>query len=363
MLIIMRALLILFSSVIGYLIAGQIYTTPVFSRHPIFYLHPLIANNFEYIGLASGFIIAVLAIVLEELAKKTPVRIIAGSAFGLIIGLMVSNLITYPLVLNVLKDPYLELMAYLMVNGVIGYVGFNIGMNKGDEFESFFKGHLLQGISAIGKNKDRAVKILDTSVIIDGRIADICETGFIEGTIVIPQFILRELQYIADSPDPIKRARGKRGLDVLQRIQKQIKCEVTITDHDFPKIREVDAKLVELAKALSATIVTNDSNLNKVAELQGVSVFSINQLAAAIRPAVLPGEVMNILVLKEGREQGQGVGYLDDGTMVVIDNAKRLMGRNVDVAVTSILQTTSGRMIFSKLKEEIKPELYYQTSN
>ena len=355
--IIMRAFLIMFASAIGYFIAGQI------NIYNIFDSHPLIKNNLEYLGFGSGFIIALLSILFEKRVRETPLRIIAGSAFGLIIGLIVANLLTYPLVLNVLKDPYLELMAYLLINGVMGYVGFNLGMRKGDELESLFKGNLLQGISVSGKNKDRPAKILDTSVIIDGRIADICETGFIEGTIVIPQFVLRELQYIADSSDPVKRTRGKRGLDILQRIQKQISCDVTITDEDFPKIKEVDAKLVALAKVLNAKVVTNDSNLNKIAELQGVSVLNINQLAAAMRPAILPGEVMNILVLKEGREYGQGVGYLDDGTMVVIDNAKRHMGKNVDVAVTSVLQTTSGRMIFSKIKEELKSELYYQASN
>lgn len=353
MLNIMRALLIIFASASGYFIADQI------SAYNIFGFHPVIENNLAYLGLGSGFVIAALTILFEERARKTPIRIVAGGAFGLIIGLIVANLLTYPLVLNVLKDPYLELGAYLFINCIMGYIGLNVGMRKGDEFESRY----LQGIPAKGKSKDNGAKILDTSVIIDGRIADICETGFIEGAIIIPQFVLRELQYIADSPDPVKRTRGKRGLDILHRIQKQVRCEVTITDQDFPKIREVDAKLVALAKALNAKVVTNDSNLNKVAELQGVSVLNINQLAAAMRPAVLPGEIMNILVLKEGREQGQGIGYLDDGTMVVIDNARRHMGKNVDVAITSVLQTTSGRMIFSKLKEDLKPELYYQASN
>ncbi len=354
MLNIMRALLIIFASASGYFIADQLV-----DAHNIFGSHSVIKNSLAYFGLGSGFIIAVIAILFEQRARKTPIRIVVGGAFGLIIGLIVANLLTYPLVLNVLKDPYLELGAYLLINCIMGYIGLNMGMKKGDEFESRY----LQGVSDKGKSKDNGAKILDTSVIIDGRIADICETGFIEGAIIIPQFVLRELQYIADSPDLVKRTRGKRGLDILHRIQKQIRCNVAITDQDFPKIKEVDAKLVALAKDINAKVVTNDSNLNKIAELQGVSVLNINQLAAAMRPAVLPGEVMNILVLKEGREQGQGVGYLDDGTMVVIDNAKRHMGKNVDVAVTSVLQTTSGRMIFSKLKEDLRPELYYQASN
>lgn len=347
----MRALLIIFASASGYFIADQIT-----SAYAIFN-SSLIKNNLSYFGLGSGFIIAILTIVFEEKARKTPLRIIIGGAFGLIIGLIVANLLTYPLVLNILENPYLELGAYMLINCLMGYMGLNIGMKKGDEFESRHRQDLPD------EGKYHGTKILDTSVIIDGRIADICETGFIEGALVIPQFVLRELQYIADSPDPIKRSRGKRGLDILQRIQKQTNCDVKITDQDFSNIKEVDAKLIALAKALHAKVVTNDANLNKIAELQGVSVQNINQLAAAMRPAVLPGEIMNILVLREGKEQGQGVGYLDDGTMVVIDNAKRHMGKNVDVAVTSVLQTTGGRMIFSKLKEEIKPEFYYQASN
>lgn len=347
----MRAVLIIFASASGYFIADQIA-----GGYAIFD-SSLIKNNLSYLGLVSGLVIAIFTILFEERARKTPLRIIIGGAFGLIIGLIVANLLTYPLVLNILKDPYLELGAYLLINCLMGYIGLAIGMKKGDEFENRHQ----QGLSDTVKNN--GTKILDTSVIIDGRVADICETGFIDGTLMIPQFVLRELQYIADSPDPIKRSRGKRGLDILQRIQKQVSCDVKITDHDFSNIKEVDAKLIALAKTLDAKVVTNDANLNKIAELQGVSVLNINQLAAAMKPAVLPGEIMNILVLKEGKEQGQGVGYLDDGTMVVIDNAKRHMGKNVDVSVTSVLQTTSGRMIFSKLKEDLRQELYYQVSN
>ena len=195
-------------------------------------------------------------------------------------------------------------------------------------------------------------KLLDTSVIIDGRIADICETGFIEGNFIIPQFILQELQHISDSADGLKRARGRRGLDILNHIQKKIDIEVTIVEEDFPHIKEVDAKLVELGKKLGAKILTNDLNLNKVAELQGVRVLNINDLSNALKPVVLPGETIRVYVLKEGKEAGQGVAYLDDGTMVVVDNAKRCIGKNVDVIVTSVLQTSAGRMIFTRLKEE-----------
>jgi uncharacterized protein YacL len=196
-------------------------------------------------------------------------------------------------------------------------------------------------------------KILDTSVIIDGRIADLCETGFLEGTFIIPQFILRELQHIADSSDSLKRARGRRGMDVLHRIQKLPDVDVRIVEDDFPKIREVDSKLVALAKAQNAKVITHDMNLNKVAELQGVAVLNINELCNALKPVVLPGESMRVFVLKEGKEYNQGVAYLDDGTMIVVEDAKRLIGKNVDVVVTSVLQTTAGRMIFAKLKEDV----------
>jgi uncharacterized protein YacL len=189
-------------------------------------------------------------------------------------------------------------------------------------------------------------------VIIDGRIADLCETGFLEGVFIIPQFILHELQHIADSSDSLKRARGRRGLDILHRIQNMPGLTVTIVEEDFPHIKDVDAKLVALGKRLGAKIVTNDLNLNKVAQLQGVRVLNINELSNALRPVVLPGESMRVLVLREGKEVGQGVSYLDDGTMIVVDDAKRFIGRNVDVVVTSVLQTAAGRMIFTKLREE-----------
>jgi uncharacterized protein YacL len=197
---------------------------------------------------------------------------------------------------------------------------------------------------------------LDTSVIIDGRIADITETSFVEGPILIPQFVLSELQHIADSSDPVKRTRGKRGLEVLHHIQKQVNVDVRIVDTDYPMVREVDAKLIELAKEVRGKIVTNDSNLNKVAELQGIEVLNINELANALKPVVLPGEEMNVKILKEGKEMGQGVAYLDDGTMIVVDNGRRQMGKTIDVIVTSVLQTPAGRMIFARLKEEATRE-------
>ena len=185
-------------------------------------------------------------------------------------------------------------------------------------------------------------------MIIDGRIADICETGFMDGTLVIPQFVLKELQLVADSADSMKRNRGRRGLDILQKIQKMSGVEVTISDVDYPEVREVDLKLIELARTLQGKIVTNDFNLNKVAQLRGVEVLNINELANALKPVVLPGEIMKVFILKEGKEYNQGVAYLDDGTMVVVDNARKMISKTIDVVVTSVLQTTAGKMIFGR---------------
>ncbi len=333
----MRIILVIFGSASGYLIAEQI-----------------LGNILSSIaGLISGFVISILAIIFEERAKKTPLRIVIGGAIGLITGLLVSNLISYPIVTKFIENNALEILIYALINCLLGYIGLSIGMKKGDEFD-------WHNILALSSSKQSAgiVKILDTSAIIDGRIADITDAGFIEGEIIVPQFVLQELHHIADSADAIKRVRGKRGLDVLQRLQKQANTKVTIIDNDFLQIKEVDAKLVALGKKMNARIVTNDSNLSKIAELQGVYVLNINNLANILKPVVLPGEVMNIFVLKEGKEDGQGIGYLDDGTMVVVDNAKRFLGKNMDVVVTSILQTTGGRMIFSRLKDDARTDLH-----
>ncbi len=333
----MRIILIIFGSASGYLIAEQI-----------------LGNNLSSIvGFVSGFIISIVAIIFEERAKKTPLRIVIGGAVGLITGLIISNLISYPIVTKFIENNILEILIYTLINCLIGYIGLSIGMKKGDEFD-------WHNVFTLSGSKQSAgiVKILDTSAVIDGRIAEITEAGFVDGEIIVPQFVLQELQHIADSQDAIKRARGRRGLDTLQRLQKQTNTKVVIIDNDFQKIKEVDAKLVALARETNARIVTNDSNLSKIAELQGVSVLNINHLANILKPVVLPGEVMNILVLKEGKEDGQGIGYLDDGTMVVVDNAKRFLGKSMDVVVTSILQTTGGRMIFSRLKDDVRSDLH-----
>jgi uncharacterized protein YacL len=337
----MRAMLVVFASGSGYAIIDQIA-----------------GNGLGYLGLISGGIIAAIAMVFEGRVRKTPLKIVAGGALGLITGLVVANLLAYPLAFRYTGKSYLDIAIYLFTNCVIGYIGLSVGMKKGDEFEGFAA--VMKALERQGTGKECADKpraqglVIDTSVIIDGRVAEVCETGFLCGTVVVPQFILQELQYIADSADPVKRTRGKRGLDVLKQIQGNKHVEVSISDRDYPGIKEVDSKLVALAKELGARILTNDANLNKVAELQGVTVLNINRLATAMKPVVLPGEVMHISVLKEGKEYGQGVGYLEDGTMVVIDNAREHLGKAIEVCITSVLQTTGGRMIFSKVKEDIK---------
>ncbi|HET9832485.1 MAG TPA: PIN domain-containing protein, partial [Vicinamibacterales bacterium] len=237
---------------------------------------------------------------------------------------------------------------------MLPYLGLVIGGKHGEWLEPARLVGLFRADGA-----EHRYKILDTSVIIDGRIADVCESGFLDGTLVIPQFVLKELQLVADSSDSMKRNRGRRGLDILQKIQKMSGMQVTISDADFPDIREVDLKLIELARTLQGKIVTNDFNLNKVAQLRGVAVLNVNELANALKPVVLPGELMKVFILKEGKEYNQGVAYLDDGTMVVVDNARKMISKTIDIVVTSVLQTTAGKMIFGRY---IEPGVSAQTS-
>jgi len=312
-------------------------------------------QDFALIGGCMGSLTAILIILVEQRVKNVTLKTVVGGVLGLIIGLIVANLFSYTLLSYFPERPLANFLIYLLINCLVGFLGLGIGVKKGEEF-ILGKPVALKGTSAI-----EDYKILDTSVIIDGRIADISETGFIEGILVIPQFVLQELVYIADSSDSLRRARGKRGLDILNKIQKQINVEVKIVDQDFPKIKEVDAKLVALAKKFNGKIITNDFNLNKVSELQGVPVLNVNQLATAIRPVVLPGELMNVYIQREGKEPGQGVAYLDDGTMVVVENGRRFLGKNIEVTVTSVLQTTAGRMIFTVLKGG-KPVDYFPNS-
>lgn len=307
-----------------------------------------IKYNYAIYGGLIGALLGLLAIAAEIKFQKIELGSIIGGLLGISCGLLFAYLLMLPLKIF-LGDDVKIITVTLMA--VFGYGGLLIGLSRG-------KAITIAGIFRVfrGQSIEEHLKILDTSVIIDGRIADVCETGFLEGVFIVPQFILQELQHIADSADPMKRARGRRGLDILHKIQKMSRITVRIEEEDFPKIKEVDAKLVALAKLINAKVVTNDFNLNKVAELQGVSVLNINELANSLKPVVLPGETMKVFILKEGKEYNQGVAYLDDGTMVVVENARRLIGKNTDVTVTSVLQTTAGRMIFSKLKEEYERE-------
>jgi uncharacterized protein YacL len=284
----------------------------------------------------------------EERLLKIPVGDIFFGVMGLIFGLIVALLLNFPFHDIPIVDPILPIFLVFF----LGYFGFQIGFKKRDEMISLFT------LGKLGKDKKEEEesheqhehKILDTSVIIDGRIADICKTGFIEGTVVIPGFVLEELQHIADSSDVLKRNRGRRGLDILNRIQKDLPVDVHIYEGDFEEIQEVDSKLIRLAKVLNGKVVTNDFNLNKVCELQNVKVLNINDLANAVKPVVLPGEELNVQVIKDGKEHGQGVSYLDDGTMIVVEGGRDYIGKEIDVLVTSVLQTSAGRMIFAKPK-------------
>lgn len=291
-----------------------------------------------------------IAIILFELrVQRASLKTLIGAAIGSILGIVGAYLIGTLISRQESPAVAAETKTFLTLalTFFMAYLGLMVGAAKGDYLD----------LSALGgifsdKAARRDYKVMDTSVIIDGRIADVAETGFLGGTIIIPQFILRELQQVADSPDSSKRQRGRRGLDMLSRLQNNNALDIQIVDTDFPAVREVDLKLIELAKQLDAVIVTNDFNLNKVAQLQGVNILNINELANALKPVVLPGEVMRVFILKEGKEYNQGVAYLDDGTMVVVDHARRFIGRNADIAVTSVLQTTAGKMIFGRLNEE-----------
>lgn len=296
----------------------------------------------RWASAVGGAVLGGLLVWLEHRLRDVPSVRLLGAVLGATIGLLLGRLIIGALVS---ADAGADQAVFTRMTVLLGlaYLGAVIGARRGEWLEPARLMTLFRSPRAT-----RAYKILDTSVIIDGRIADICETGILDGCLVVPQFVLRELQSIADSSDTLKRNRGRRGLDILQRIQKMATVEVIVSDLDFPSIREVDLKLIELARALDGKIVTNDFNLNKVAQLRGIQVLNINELANALKPVVLPGEFMRVLILKEGKEFNQGVAYLDDGTMVVVDNARRLIGKTIDVVVTSVLQTTAGKMIFGR---------------
>jgi uncharacterized protein YacL len=332
----------------GVLIAAGYVLDPVGAKYgpggvhlfgiPTPYLSALLA------ALIAGAII-LFEMRIQQASLKTLIGAAAGSILGIIGGVLIGFLVSYQdsIAVHGSTKAFLTLLLVFLM----AYIGLMVGAAKGDYLE----------LSALGgifsdKATRHDVKILDTSVIIDGRIADVAETGFLSGTIVIPQFILRELQQVADSPDSSKRQRGRRGLDMLNRLQSNPSLDIQVVDTDYPAVKEVDLKLLELSKQLDGVVVTNDFNLNKVAQLHGIQVLNINELANSLKPVVLPGEAMRVFILKEGKEYNQGVAYLDDGTMVVVDNARRMIGKNADIAVTSVLQTTAGKMIFGRLWED-----------
>jgi uncharacterized protein YacL len=305
-----------------------------------FHLSGLLAAG---VGAVAGLGVVFFEIRIKQVSLTRLIGAAIGSVLGIFGAFLISLVLGHAVPDNNTTVPFIELvlLAWMM------YCGLVVGAAKGETLNLSVFGGLFGGEKATKS----AFKILDTSVIIDGRIADIVETGFVDGTLVIPQFVLRELQLVADSSDSMKRNRGRRGLDVLQRIQKMPQLNIQILEDDFPNVREVDMKLIELAKVYDSKIVTNDFNLNKVAQLRGVEVLNINDLANALKPVVLPGELMRVFILKEGKEYNQGVAYLDDGTMVVVDNARKMISKTIEVAVTSVLQTTAGKMIFGRFDE------------
>jgi uncharacterized protein YacL len=309
-----------------------------------FFLHPFGLDGWVSagVGAAAAGAVIVFELRVRALTLRRLIGAVAGSVLG-IFGAALFCLVLRSAPLSGSNSAALQIFVLLLMT----YVGLLVGASKGDLLNPAALWTVFSG----EKPTRRTAKVLDTSVIIDGRIADIAEAGFIDGMMVVPEFVLRELQVVADSTDGSKRQRGRRGLDMLQRMQSSTNIQVQIVSDDFPSIREVDLKLLELAKKWEAKVVTNDFNLNKVAHLHHVEVLNINDLANALKPVVLPGEKMNVLILKEGKEFNQGVGYLDDGTMVVVDHARKLIGKAVEISVTSVLQTASGKMIFGKLDE------------
>src|SRR5690348_1006739 len=308
------------------------------------FLHPFGLTGWP--AVAAGILMGVVIVGFEMRLRIVSLKRLIGAVIGSILGILGAYLFSVVL-RNSITHPETQRFLQLMVMLLMSYVGLVVGANKGDLLNLAALG----GVFGAEKQGRKSFKILDTSVIIDGRIADIADTGFLDGVVVIPQFVLRELQLVADSADSLKRNRGRRGLDILQRVQKMVTVSVQIVEDDFPTVREVDLKLIELAKLYEGKIITNDFNLNKVAQLQGVDVLNINELANSLKPIVLPGEIMRVFILKEGKEYNQGVAYLDDGTMVVVDNARKMIGKTIDISVTSVLQTTAGKMIFGKWDE------------
>lgn len=321
------------------------------------YFTPVTIGYYAFGGILFGLIFYLIIPLLisifnrivswaDSKLKSVPTQDIALVIISLIITLLIGLLLSYP----IYRIPVVGIFISPVITLLLVFIGVRFVLNRKEEFT--FLSTLFNRNGRGGGAENEVFKILDTSAIIDGRIVDICKTGFLEGVLVVSGFVLEELRHIADSPDLLKRNRGRRGLDVLNKIQKEMDIPVQIYEGDFEDIPEVDSKLVKLAKTINGKIVTNDFNLNKVCELQGIAVLNINELANAVKPVVLPGEEMVAQVIKDGKEAGQGVAYLDDGTMVVVEGGRRFIGETIEVMVTSVLQTAAGRMIFAKPKQD-----------
>ncbi|WP_392486018.1 PIN/TRAM domain-containing protein [Haloimpatiens sp. FM7315] len=359
---ILRILFTIIGLILGFIIGSQLLKTSYISKLSYFKSSTTLSALFIIICiLLFGIIMYLLSPVINSLIMKVmeyvennfqriPANEILFGTVGAIIGLVISVLITS----TFSNFGPLGTIVSIVIAVVMAALGANISVKKREEITNFFSSLKKVNMSKEKKSKNPykgTPKVLDTSVIIDGRILDICQTGFVEGTLIIPNFVLEELRHIADSSDSLKRNRGRRGLDILNKIQKELKIDVQISERDFPEIAEVDSKLLKLAQVLDGKVITNDYNLNKVAQFQGVDVLNINELANAVKPMLLPGEEMVMQIVKDGKESGQGIGYLDDGTMIVVEGGRRYIGEERGVVVTSVLQTAAGRMIFAKPKE------------
>lgn len=355
---VIRITFILIGGTLGLLLLPQLYELINLSSNPWL-------NN-PYVSVLIGAVLLfVLAMLMtdylieflkwmEDRLLNAPIGDLMFGTLGLVIGLSVAFLLSFAV--DSIQLPVINSILPVLLTIILGYLGFQVGFKKRDEITQMFTAS--RAIVDKKKQDDNnpqalqqsSYKLLDTSVIIDGRISDISATGFIEGVLVVPQFVLTELQHIADSSDTLKRTRGRRGLDILKRLQTERASALLITEEDFDEVQEVDLKLMRLAKKMGGVVVTNDFNLNKVCALHQVPVLNINDLANAVKPIVIPGENMHIVVIKDGKEQNQGVAYLDDGTMIVVEDGRANIGQAIDVVVTSVLQTSAGRMIFAKRK-------------
>lgn len=355
---VIRITFILIGGTLGLLLLPQLYELINLSSNPWLnnpYVSVLIGAVilFALAMLMTDYLIEFLKW-MEDRLLNAPIGDLMFGTLGLIIGLSVAFLLSFAV--DSIQLPVINSILPVLLTIILGYLGFQVGFKKRDEITQMFTASR----ASVDKKKQddnnpqalqqSSYKLLDTSVIIDGRISDISATGFIEGVLVVPQFVLTELQHIADSSDTLKRTRGRRGLDILKRLQTERASALLITEEDFDEVQEVDLKLMRLAKKMGGMVVTNDFNLNKVCALHQVPVLNINDLANAVKPIVIPGENMHIVVIKDGKEQNQGVAYLDDGTMIVVEDGRANIGQAIDVVVTSVLQTSAGRMIFAKRK-------------